>query len=382
MSNRTFIIPAVNRKAVEAQLEKLNKRAIKLGLGGIELDWGKAVFSAITLKGKTKDVLAFPVRVYGPLYIQFEGWEFLATLQHLPTGENIVRGIHSDYPVPEKYKTCPSNCEHCKVNRYRKDTYLVQHIDQKNVIQVGSSCIKEFLGGNSPDNILSKVNFAAETLQFLTGASEDYQDDEDESKSNYYFIIKFLAHTSAVIRKHGWVSKTAASQDNKKSTVSWVQESLSYSGNITQEDNSLATEAAEWAENLSDEDCNQSDYLHNIRAIVRSGMVEKRTMGFAASIMAAYNKEASKKKLKVSNFIGQLNSKINVDGILKFSFTSNYDSNKVKYIFHDLNGNVIVWNTSFHNLEVNKQYNIRGTVKEHTVYKNIKQTVLTRCEIR
>ena len=44
--------------------------------------------------------------------------------------------------------------------------------------------------------------------------------------------------------------------------------------------------------------------------------------------------------------------------------------------------NVFVWSTSTKSLEIGSYFNITGTVKGHKVYKNIKQTVLTRCKVR
>jgi hypothetical protein len=45
----------------------------------------------------------------------------------------------------------------------------------------------------------------------------------------------------------------------------------------------------------------------------------------------------------------------------------------------DVNENVYVWTTASKSWEEGSEHYIRGTVKEHSVYKNTKQTVLTRC---
>lgn len=43
-------------------------------------------------------------------------------------------------------------------------------------------------------------------------------------------------------------------------------------------------------------------------------------------------------------------------------------------------GNVFVWTTSTY-LNTNKEYTVKGTVKEHAEFKGTKQTVLTRCRV-
>lgn len=49
------------------------------------------------------------------------------------------------------------------------------------------------------------------------------------------------------------------------------------------------------------------------------------------------------------------------------------------YVMEDENENVYVWSTSARSWSEGEVHKIRGTVKEHSLYKNEKQTVLTRC---
>ena len=52
------------------------------------------------------------------------------------------------------------------------------------------------------------------------------------------------------------------------------------------------------------------------------------------------------------------------------------------YVMEDLEENVYVWTTSAATLNEGNSYNLRGSVKAHRVYRNTKQTVLTRCTIK
>lgn len=51
------------------------------------------------------------------------------------------------------------------------------------------------------------------------------------------------------------------------------------------------------------------------------------------------------------------------------------------HTFEDIYGNHYSWFTSSKNLPIGERYHIRGTVKDHQIYHNDKQTVLTRCAI-
>lgn len=153
---------------------------------------------------------------------------------------------------------------------------------------------------------------------------------------------------------------------------------------ITPEDTEKAKMAAEWAESLSDEDCDQSDYLHNIRAISRSGMVGLRTTGFAASIIAAYDREIAKHQPKlVSSHVGAIKMREEFDLTLKNIYSGRSDWGAYsKYTFRDDYGNILVWTSSLdQDLEVNKKYRIRGTVKAHIEFKGEKRTEISRCNV-
>ena len=51
------------------------------------------------------------------------------------------------------------------------------------------------------------------------------------------------------------------------------------------------------------------------------------------------------------------------------------------HIMEDANGNVFIWTTASKTLEKGHTYKMKGTIKDHRVYKNVQQTVLTRCSI-
>ena len=52
------------------------------------------------------------------------------------------------------------------------------------------------------------------------------------------------------------------------------------------------------------------------------------------------------------------------------------------YIFETADGNTLVWRTTSARLDTDKEYDIIGTVKEHSEYDKVRQTVLTRCKIK
>ena len=60
---------------------------------------------------------------------------------------------------------------------------------------------------------------------------------------------------------------------------------------------------------------------------------------------------------------------------------TNYGESTMHIMLDDC-GNEFIWTTAAKVLTVGNQYNLRGTVKEHRVYRGKNQTILTRCAER
>lgn len=86
------------------------------------------------------------------------------------------------------------------------------------------------------------------------------------------------------------------------------------------------------------------------------------------------------KETNPSNHVGLVGEKIEkeVELIRRGSFESDFGTTYV-YSFKDSEGNVLVWKTKSY-LDVTT-CTIKGTVKEHSQYKGVSQTVLTRCKV-
>lgn len=67
---------------------------------------------------------------------------------------------------------------------------------------------------------------------------------------------------------------------------------------------------------------------------------------------------------------------------LEVTITGNYEieeSGANLHVMEDREGNVYVWTTQAKNWPVGAKKKLRGTVKAFNTYKNVKQTILTRC---
>lgn len=86
-----------------------------------------------------------------------------------------------------------------------------------------------------------------------------------------------------------------------------------------------------------------------------------------------------------SEYVGTIGDKITIANVVvvrNIPVETGFGTNHM-HIFEDVETkNVFIWSTSTKSLDVGSVYSLTGTVKGHKLYKNIKQTVLTRCKVR
>jgi len=89
-------------------------------------------------------------------------------------------------------------------------------------------------------------------------------------------------------------------------------------------------------------------------------------------------------KYESHKYVGKVGDKMELQAtyLYKGSFDTMYGTTYV-YTFEDADGNRFVWKTStWLSLEENTVVNLKGTLKEHSEYNDIRQNVLTRCKIQ
>lgn len=358
VSSKTITIKAKHKINFENNLDKLNLKALKLNLPR---------YSFIYKEPYEKDSNVYiDVTIYGLVNLKINDYEFVASLQHLDEGEVLISNNNF---IPEKYKESKSECEHCNINRFRKKTFLLKKDD--NYIQVGSSCINDFFQGQSPDN-LDKIYDIVDQVSNIHNTLEKIE------AKDVYLLDRFLQVTSAAIRDFGFESKKSEYPTYQKVIDGYYTDVL-----ITELDVMQVQSALNWVNSFSDKQL-ENNFLHNLKVVVDHGFVDNRTAAYAAAIVQAYINNSKIKEKIESDYYGNIGDKINLE--LKFNrqfdFFSKYGTIHM-YLFQNENGNSFVWKTTKdYNLDQNKNYFVKGTIKAHNLYKEkYKQTELIRCKI-
>lgn len=362
MEFKIIEIQAKHKIKLDEKINKLNVKAIKAGLPKYSIVYKEPY--------EKNNSIYLEASIMGTHKIVIGNYEFVCSMTHLEEGE-VLLFSSSDIKVPEEYKKSKSECEHCQINRYRKKTYLLFDNKLNKYIQVGSTCIKDFLSGEGLENIEQIHDIVADLNTFISNI------DKIDTK-DVYSINKFLAYSSAMVRDYGWQSKSSLE------TPTYIRVLNALENNedviITELDVEQVNSCINWVSSLSDE----NNYLHNLKVIVNHGIIEHKTAPLAASIIKAFQSSKPKQNKIESNYVGNVGDKIVLDLEFKkqFEFFSQYGTTYI-YLFNDDNGNTLTWKTSkLVPFEDNKKYIIRGTVKKHNLYKEkYKQTELTRCKV-
>jgi hypothetical protein len=139
-----------------------------------------------------------------------------------------------------------------------------------------------------------------------------------------------------------------------------------------------------------------NDYLHNLKVACSLSHSHFGRFGLLVSLFPTYNRELEvqakreekQKAESKSEHQGQVGSRLvveveSVKCVTSWDSCFNGYSTTTTYIWKiiDKQGNVYTWKSSNWMDEQNPPKTIKGTVKEHKVFREVKQTELTRCRI-
>jgi hypothetical protein len=358
---QVYDIPEAGLDWLKGKVAKLSKKIEKLGGEKLYLTVVGFHFEGETAKRKMWEVfLAVPE-------IKLAGWEFMARLDHTDEG-TILRKLTTE-ELPTRYRDASPVCDHCQFKRRRRDTFVVRHCETGEFKQVGSSCLKDFLGHESADKlakIAEIVSNMSSVIQYARGFS---------SLNNRYIDVQAYCEEAAVcILGSGWVSKARAKQEGCISTAEKANNAMHWRHGVSDEAATLAKNALEWAAHLEGE---LSDYEHNIKVIASTDCMEERSTGIAASIVGVYWVRQQKSYVFESTFQGRVGETITRDVTLRQVQSL---QNSTRFQFTDDDGNVYTWFASSDVLRARKDqtFKISGVVKDHVVFRDVKQTLINR----
>ena len=389
-----YMIPAHNLGYLKEKLDRLNVKALKLNLPMITM---KEV--AVHKREDSDNPLI--VRIYHEVEVKglepkIAGWQFLATIQHTPEG-NIVRAIPSaegEEIDTRPYRMVEATCEHCRLERNRKDTYLLSNGSL--LKQVGRSCMRDFLGHGSPEAIASALE-VWDALRRLFSDCEDEDLDGGCPDERFYALEHYMSYVAEAVKRIGWVSARDADEFRISTRMTVDCNFADIRSNDSKiraaafhpcdESKELAKAAIAWCrETFGKRDPHElNDYEFNLKTAIATDELLIRNCGIAASLIAVYKRhleDVAKASAGGSNeWLGAEKAKlegIETTLISVKAFPSYMGDTRYLHTFKDSLGNTIIWWTATDPWQEGGKYTIAGTVKKLSEYRGTKQTELTR----
>lgn len=438
-----YRVPAENLGALREDLDKLVKRANKLGLGEISY---RVSDDILRTEHKPVDpLIAMAELGYIPRYpkayrflvlnagvVKLAGWMLLATLTVEPGGVMISRvpafarawalhreGATSEAPHrdaqddtavaaaqntldkinlteyrDEKRATL---CDHCGLSRRRTKTYLVEHVETGKIKQVGSNCLRDFLGVD-PHALVKYATFLAD----IDAAASDEERYTGSGRQAVY-TVEYLTHVCTILRTEGWVSRSEAGHSPATADRAWGNfydygkkdaNGRPCFTEITEEDATRAAAAIEWAKEHLGAKVHQtqdaSDFDHNLYVAANGETMPKKGDGVVAYLPVAharFEEREIERKLRAekvqeagaaSTHVGQVKDRLTITGTVASVYEKDGDwgTTFITKIEGD-DGNIYKW---FGSYDLGRGNKITGkfTVKKHDEYNGVKETVVTR----
>lgn len=359
-------------------------------------------------------------------------WVILGVIDH--KNEILRAAPNQQIPfdkIPSDLSNC--SCDHCKKERVRNKTVFIQNIESGEIMRVGGSCIKYYLGANFEKvlEFLGDLNNLMEfpkssEISFIYGYSPQLDDYFDVKE-----IVKFFFY---YVRKYGYVSSNSAESANTKNLGTDKQEVQSSKDIVTEvvckyivapskpkpyEREEFLKKYAEFEKIVKaekDDKYNdfiafvengykENNFLFNVRNFIKKGAVNVDYIRYIISACSMYEgklryeeykkksqEERDKEKaelIKTSNWVGEVGQKEplkNLEILSIRSFSTDFGMSSV-YKLRDEKGNIF---TKFGT--INKKFVVNNTpdvvvgsiisataeIKNHDTYQDVKQTVLGR----
>jgi len=240
--------------------------------------------------------------IAAPDQINIQGWTLLGAIDRTHSDSVFYNAPESQ--IPASYRDSAGTCDHCNTNRRRKETFVLQHDDER-VMQVGRNCLADFIADGDVKEILA-------TYEWLQRAARLFDCDDDighfPEVEDCTPLMQFLPMVARCIRQAGWVSGSRARAYNEAldedssagltSTRDYALEQLTPLQDYEKrkgvvrlrpeaEDYDVANAAIVWAAGLTED----NDYQNNIRTIARDNWFRVRESGLAASIVGSHLRE-------------------------------------------------------------------------------------------
>ncbi len=402
MNTQSVWVLTSKLSAFSKEVAKLTRKAQKIGcdLPSITItDEVKFEKSYSTAKRLT----TFSVNSFTKVIVQGEApvltdWTVVAEIQHKKTTagyENIVSSAlhtehqHGKFGDVDSVSLQPA-CEHCNIKRVRKTTYLLQHNLSKEIVQIGSTCIDDFVRSASMAQIKVYFSYASFIENAIHAGAKEH-----EYEYAAMDLSTFTQLCGLVISEKGFVSKSTAEHEGLQSTASIIMSVLH--DDVVQNKTPFTPEAiaAFDAKDIYDyltvtlKNQEINNFTLNVLNAIKGDLVNienRYTMAVLIGAIGHYINKREKDKNKIEfkkETVGLVGGRLTFTLTLLAEYVSETNFGyKTTYIFKDdleRRFKWVNWSAPRSDMIIGHRYNIKGTISNHETDK-IPTTVINRCK--
>lgn len=301
--------------------------------------------------------------------------------------------VHSvnGYAILDDWYFIDSKCEHCHTNRFRSTTVML--VDNKgNYKQVGSTCVKDFTGIDAFD-IVRSFQFVDEYMEEEPSMDSTFFYENEKIDERYVLTIDYLAHCIERIEHCGYKKLSYefgdGGVDDIKESTKW--QAFDRAFNQVAIDDAFKKQAEEMYEafvgGIDDKIYGSYFYSEIAEALSQKfthmdGLIAYAPVAYPKLLQAINEYHIKQKAAEKSEHYGNVGDKVDLQLTLVAArgFNTQFGWTNV-YTFVDSEGRQFVWFTGKDYEVSDVPMNVKGTIKEHSEYDGMKQTVLTRCKI-
>lgn len=393
-----YAIHECNIEKLEAKLMKIRNKCKKLGCDYRYKRIGEE-FREIEIDGVKQTAKFILVDVDGVAIVS--GWKLVARIDHEDAGV-IISKVAFDEEVPDKYRYGRPVCEHCNSDRKRKVVYVLKNEQTGEYKQVGATCLMDFTHGLD-------ANYAAMYMSFIHEVEEYDGLPAVGGGPRYYSVEDYLCYAVECANKFGWTAKSSDGYSTADrawdyymvkefggspcfGTREEVLGKMYEVGFDANSDDVITKRDAVLEFIIKNEDT--SDYILTLKTLATAKYFRNRFTGFVASMVRCYDKhveqiEREKEQRRKaaeskSKHLGSIGDKItrNIKSLQLLTSWDGMYGTTYMYSMEDDDGNVLIWKSSkWIDLDHADYHRVTGTVKEHSEFRGVKQTNLTRCSL-
>lgn len=366
-------IPMVNVQSLKERIAMINKRAAKLEMPPITLEEGEVVYN------EEQSTRYQVIEIHGETPILPGGWKLGASLKY--EKDITLLTTYSGFSVPEKYRNVKPFCEHCQTHRVKKFTFVLVNAEGES-INVGRSCMKDFIGKNIND-IVRSYEWIRELLDELEDEESGWYGPSRGKFSEEYPRADILMLGAYHVNKFGFIPAASDDTPTRDHVIRDLSRNVSYE--FSPEDHALANEAVEWI-------CNEesgSDFIANCQNLLTLEWIPKYAVGYLVGMMGSYLRVKNKKQSYeiLDETFGVIGTRYDIElTLVRVVEMMGYYGSTYIHTFRDADMRAYVWfgskylRTADGNgcVQDGETVKVKATIKDHSKYNDKAQTVLTR----